>query len=400
MRPEPPTLLVVGNSGRLIAESAVRGGYAVAVLDGFCDLDTRAIAVFCALVPFDGRGLDPAGLRARAEQMEAGRLIYGAGLEQSPATIAWLAERFRLVGNGTDVLLVLRHPARFFSLLDALGILYPETRLTPPQPGSGGRWLVKQAGTSGGLGVRWWREAESRSGAPEPCSVEPTGEGCRYYQRFLAGPVISILFIADGRRCRVIGYSRLLAPASLDDRPFLYAGAIGRAELTAPQGQAAERAAAALTATLGLRGINNLDFVLHDGRLHLLELNPRPPATLGLYEADYAGGWIRQQVRACCGELPMVPPGGNGTIRGHRIVYAGCALAIPAHIRWPAWAKDRPAPGTRLSTAAPVCTVLASGHAPALVERRLAERAGRILGLIRGTAVDQADRERPDLDMA
>jgi predicted ATP-grasp superfamily ATP-dependent carboligase len=393
MRPEPPTLLMVGNSGRAIAESAVRGGYSVAVLDGFCDLDTRAIASSCALVPFDGRGLDPAGLRARAEQMEAGGLIYGAGLEQSPATLAWLAERFRLVGNGPDVLLLLRQPAQFFSLLDALGIFYPETRLTPPRPGSSGRWLVKRAGTSGGLGVRWWREAEMRSGAPGCESMEPSGEGCCYYQRFLTGPVISVLFIADGRQCRVIGYSRLLAPASLGDRPFLYAGAIGRAELTVAQGRAAERAAAALTAALGLRGINNLDFVLHDGRLHLLELNPRPPATLGLYEADCAGGWIRQQVRACCGELPMVPPGGCGTIRGHRIVYAGCTLDIPARMRWPIWAKDRPAPGTRLlSVGAPVCTVLARGHEPPLVERRLAERAGRILGLIRGPALDRAHR--------
>ncbi|MGA7980356.1 MAG: ATP-grasp domain-containing protein [Chromatiaceae bacterium] len=383
MPAEPPGLLIVSNSGRAMAEAAVRGGYSVAVVDGFCDEDTRAVAS-CTKVPMSARGLDESRLRFEVDRLMPTKkpfgLVYGAGLEQTPGTLAWLAERFALFGNGPDVLQLLQQPARFFALLDDLGIRYPETCFVPPPTDAAWEWLTKEAGSSGGLGVRRWRVDGER----------PAGE--HYFQRFLDGPVVSVLFVADGTDCSVIGFNRLMV-ASGGDRPFLYGGAVSHAVLTAAQRHDGERAAGQLARVLGLRGVNNLDFVLHEKRVYLLELNPRPSATLSLYDSDCEDGWIGRHVRACLGELPAFRRTLKQTIRGHRIVYTPPGLTVAPRIRWPAWAKDRPVPGTRLASRAPLCTVLASGSLDELVERRLVHRERTILEMISGACAADGSRE-------
>jgi predicted ATP-grasp superfamily ATP-dependent carboligase len=373
MQVEPSGLVIVSSSGRALAESAVRGGYAAAVVDGFCDQDTRAVAP-CAPVPLSSCGLDATRLRAEVERLaplgERYGLIYGAGLEGAPESLDWLAERFPLLGNGAEVLRVLGQPARFFALLDDLEIPYPEIRFEPPAGHEGPDWLVKEAGTSGGLGVRQWR-----TGGERPARAH-------FFQRFLAGPVMSVLFVADGRRWVPIGVNRLMTATAGQDLPFIYRGAYSGATLGPAVREQLDCAVAGLVTALGLRGINGLDFIVNAGGLYLLEVNPRPCATLSLYEDDCPGGWVRRHVRACLGELPAGAPLTGGTVRGHRIVYAPQDLAIPSRMRWPAWAKDRPVAATRVACGAPLCTVLASATEMETVEHRLLQREHRILSLL------------------
>jgi predicted ATP-grasp superfamily ATP-dependent carboligase len=349
----------------------------VTVLDAFCDADTRAVAS-CITVPMKARGLDPEHLRG-----ETGRLavlggglglVYGAGLEHTPDTLAWMAERFRLIGNPPRVLELLANPGGFFALLDRLDIPYPETRSEPPAPGTGGQWLVKEAGTSGGLGVRRWHD-----GDPRPI-------GTHYFQQFIDGPVLSVLFIANGADCTLIGTNRLRT-APLDGvSSFRYGGAVTRAVSNAGQRAQIERQCRVLVRALGLRGVNNLDYVLQGAEMRLLELNPRPSATLGLSEADCPGGWMRRHVRACLGELPEgLPDSGTGVgrgVSGHRIVYAPRLIEIPPHLVWPPWCHDRPVAGASIAPGVPLCTVSASGSDGAQTERRLLDRERRVLGLV------------------
>jgi predicted ATP-grasp superfamily ATP-dependent carboligase len=381
MRAEPSRLIIVASSGRAMAESAVRGGYSVAVVDGFCDQDTLAVAS-CAAVRSHFLGIDPDGVRTEVERLAArawsGGLVYGAGLERASATLGWLAGRVPVFGNGPDVIECLRDPPRFFGLLDDLRIPHPEIRFEPPLHDKS-EWLVKEPGTSGGLGVHRWRSTD------EPL----TGE--HYFQRFLDGTVSSVLFIADGADYSIIGFNRLMV-AAIGDRPFLYGGAVSQAVLAPDHQRSAEHAVRQLVSALGLRGVNNLDFVSCDGRLYLLELNPRPSATLSLYDADCAGGWIRRHVRACLGELPARSSESTRAIRGHRVVYAPRGLEIAPRVPWPTWAKDRPVPGTRLAAGAPLCTVLAAGDAEEIVERRLLDRQRTILAMILDASADGGSR--------
>lgn len=378
---EPSALLIVSNSGRAMAESAARGGYAVTVLDAFCDADTRSVAS-CVVVPMGARGLDPERVRGEAGRLAAmgGTLgfVYGAGLEHSPSTLSWMAERFRMLGNTPEVLDLLGDPRRFFALLDELAIRYPQTSVEPPPPVEGTDWLVKEAGTSGGMGVRRWRDGGAR----------PAGE--HYFQRFLDGPVMSVLFIADGADCCIIGVNRLSTAPNGGVSPFQYGGAVNQATLNPAQRAQVERYCADLVQALRLRGVNNLDFVLHAGQVRLLELNPRPSATLGLYDKSCPGGWIRRHVRACLGERPDAPPDAGARVSGHRIVYAPRAVEIPPRLRWPRWCHDRPVEGTRVVRGAPLCTVSASGGSAAETERRLLERERVVLTLVGGVRQEGA----------
>ncbi len=374
---EPTDLLIVSNSGRAMAESAARGGYRVTVVDAFCDADTRAVAS-CITVPMQARGLDPEHLRGEAGRLAALGgglgLVYGAGLEHAPDTLAWMAKRFRLIGNPPRVLELLADPGRFFALLDRLEIPYPETRSEPPAPGTGGQWLVKEAGTSGGLGVRRWND-----GDPRPI-------GTHYFQRLIDGPVLSVLFIANGADSILIGANRLRTAPLVGVSSFHYGGAVTGTFSSARQRVLVERQCRALVRALGLRGVNNLDYVLQGAQMRLLELNPRPSATLGLYEADCPGGWMRRHVRASLGELPQGPPdsgaGVSRRVSGHRIVYAPRALVIAPRLVWPSWCHDRPVGGARIAPGTPLCTVSASGSDGAQTERRLLERERQVLDLV------------------
>ena len=236
--------------------------------------------------------------------------------------------------------------------------------------GDAAPWLLKACGGSGGLGVRPWRDRDTRPKGPH------------YFQRRLDGDLMSVLFIADGTGLEIIGFNHLLVADGGADQPFLYGGAIGQATLADPVREAVAGWAKALVGALGLRGLNNLDFILHQGRAYLLELNARPSATFSLYEGQCAGGWISRHVSACLGALPAGSWRPAERVCGQRLVYAPSDLRIPAAVVWPDWCRDRSPAGTLVPRGAPLCTVLADGPAAGPVEALLAVRAGRMLDLI------------------
>jgi predicted ATP-grasp superfamily ATP-dependent carboligase len=86
-------------------------------------------------------------------------------------------------------------------------------------------------------------------------------------------------------------------------------------------------------------------------------------------------------MEACRGRLPEVRRDYAGSLRGCWILYAPCHLEVPA-LRWPAWCRDRPVPGSQIAPGRPVCTLYASEKTHAAVERTLAVRARAVLKLL------------------
>ena len=127
-----------------------------------------------------------------------------------------------------------------------------------------------------------------------------------------------------------------------------------------------------MTAT-GLVGLNGLDFLLQEHRWLALEVNPRPTATVELYDADYAAGLFEWQLRACEGELPVRAAPARA-VRAHAVVYAPRALHVTAGWAFPRWCRDVPPAGARFAPGQPFCTVHAAAsdaaRAAALVRRR------------------------------
>ncbi len=355
-------ILVVAVSGRALAASARRGGHPVVVLDYFADVDTVALADTCrAVVSSHGLRFDRASLLAAARALapRGAGLVYGSGFEGRVGLLERLAQGRPLLGNPPAVVRAVRDPRTFFGLLGRLGVPYPRVQFTRPADPRG--WLAKRPGGAGGTGVRFAASSRASTGI--------------YFQRFAAGRTLSALFLADGRRARVLGVNEQWT-AARPGLPFLYGGAAGGVTLPAAVASNVRTGLDALVAATGLIGLNGLDFILggRDG-WRALELNPRPTATMDLYDPDYATGLFDRHLRACAGELPPAPAPAGAT-RAHAIVRASADGFVPGAFEFPEWCRDLPRPGTRFAAGDPVCTVHASATdtagAVALVRRRQA----------------------------
>lgn len=352
MLPEPLPYLVVAITGRALAASAARASLPVVVLDCFADRDTRAATLACraiaatSAIRFDRRAL-LAVARELAPPERCAGVVYGAGFEGQPRLLAQVSNGRRLFGNPPPVMALVREPSRFFPLLDRLGMRYPEVRSTaPPAPGG---WLAKHAGGAGGARVR-------------PADRRALGKDS-YYQRWEEGRTLSALFLADGVRAVLLGINEQWTSAVRPGRPFLYGGAVGHIHLPESVEADIRSKLDALVSATGLVGLNGLDFLLRDREWSVLEVNPRPTATMDLYDPDYAGGLFQLHLRACDGALPerVSPP---HVSRAHGIIHATTEWRVNHSHSFPPWCTDLPQPGTRFSIGDPICTVHAEADDP------------------------------------
>ncbi len=140
----------------------------------------------------------------------------------------------------------------------------------------------------------------------------------------------------------------------------------------------------ALTQTFSLRGLGSLDFLLAGDRVLVLEVNPRPPASLALYPRVGAGGVLRAHLRACQhGELPAVATAVSAPVNGHQIVFAPRALRLDdatlTHWATGSQLHDQPRAATRFAAGEPVCSVSAWGADADSVKIELARRSDAVL---------------------
>nr|WP_093568021.1 ATP-grasp domain-containing protein [Methylobacterium sp. 174MFSha1.1] len=370
-------ILIAAQSGRALAAAARRAGYRPFVADLFGDEDTRALAAGYRRVPGRlGAGPGARGVEAALADLaaEAGArrfdprpgLVLGSGFEGSPGLMRRLAGRYALLGATPDAVAALKDPGRFAALCGRLGIPHPEIALAPvPDPEA---WLVKRRGASGGGHIR-----------PALPGRLPAGA---YLQRRVAGRPRSLNALADGRAVTVLAVTEQWA-APGPGRPFRYAGAAGPAPLPATVREAAQRALAALVAATGLRGLVSADLLVDGEAWWLLEINPRPGATLDVLDRGKVP-LFEAHLAAARGRLPeyrLALPGAAAT----EILYADREIpAVPA-LDWPAWTMDRPPAGSRIPAGAPVCTVLAEGADAAAARRAVAARAAALRALIEGT---------------
>lgn len=356
-------LLLIAQSARMLAQSAARAGFNACTIDYFADADTRRHAARClALAPRE-QGFDAAELLQAASRIAPGApLIYGSGIDTRPELVEKLEKSHELLGNPPEILRLAHSPKRFFRLLDELAIAYPDTRFAPPACLQG--WLIKPSCGEGGKRVGF---AATKRPPPENA----------YYQRHIPGDAHSALFIADGRQARLVGLNTQWTSGHDPARPFLFGGAVNRADLDSAQQARVEGHVSKLTAALGLVGLNSLDFMLENGEPKVLELNPRPSATMALYDEDYPRGLLVAHIAACWGQLPGKQP--EGPIRAFKTVYAPQTLSIKAGGNWPDGCADIPMAGAAIPAGQPLCSLQAQSRSRAEVEDLLNTREAELL---------------------
>ena len=364
------SLLIAAVSGRALAQAARRAGYIPLVADFFADQDTEAHCHACLKVAGDIRHgfegdflLHALDTLADAAPSPLLGVVYGAGFEDRPELLARLASRWPLLGNDAATVARLKDPAAFFTTLERLGVPCPRTRTTPPKSMSG--WLCKKRGGAGGSHV----------------GRDTLGAQDRYYQERLNGRAISALFVGDGDRAEVLGFSEQWT-APKRSAPYCYGGAVRPANLDPVVEAAMTSAVDKAVGAFSIKGLASADFIVGAEGASLLEINPRPGATLDIFDRDEAP-LLALHVGAILTQDLKKPAQAVGAAAG-AIVYAPEVLIIPAEMSWPDWAADRPRAGERIDKERPICTVAARASSAEDAKRLVEARTATILAALSG----------------
>ena len=368
-----PIVIVAAYSARALASSATRAGFAPLSIDVFGDDDTREMSF--ASVKLDGglsEGLTLDKVVCAVEMLISAHdpvgLIYGAGFEHQPEIIAAIARRTRIFGNRAETLKRAKDPVALARVCEANGVRHPRVTFAPPDEPE--RWLLKRQGAAGGAHIVVAHEA---SGVSPDC----------YYQLRVTGESISALFLASEKTTEIIGLS-MQWTAPTPALRFRYGGAAGPVDIDPAQAEEIARSVAAIASELNLVGLNSADFLISADAVWLIEINPRPGATLDVFESNEAP-LFAHHIAACEGRLTPASP--SLPIKAAEIIYAPCDIVVPEGWNWPDWAVDRSPAGTYIAAGDPVCTVLASGATVDLARACASERARKVIALI-----EEADR--------
>ncbi|MBT9291895.1 ATP-grasp domain-containing protein [Hyphomicrobiaceae bacterium 22] len=356
-------VLVAAQSGRALATAARRAGFVPLVADLFADSDTRALC--SAAIAVEGAlatGFRRDGLVAALDRLAADApsppigLVLGSGFEDRPRLIERLAARYGLLGTPGPGVRAAKDPHGLAAACRQEGIPHPPIARAVPEAGE---WLVKRIGGSGGAHVRRAR----RSGALPPG---------HYAQAFVPGRSVSLGFLSDGVDIRPIGFAEQWS-APTPARPWRFGGMAGPIRLAGTVEAGMIAAARRLARRFGLRGLASLDAVLDGEDWSLVEINPRPGASLDVLDCGEVP-LLAAHIAACRGYLPERKVVST-MVRGIGIVYATKPIAAVLAAAWPAWVFDRPEPGGSIGAGDPIATVTAEAPDLARVLTEIERRA-------------------------
>ncbi len=369
----PDPLLIIGASGRAAAASALRAGFDPFVIDLFADADTVRLCPTLKCDPADY----PHGFVDLAKQAPPGPWMYTGGLENYPDVIAAISEVRPLWGNPPEKLAEVRDPFRLSHLLCGKGLNHPPVMPCGTDLPSGERWLRKPLRGAGGAGI--W--------VVNPNAEHEAG-GHYFYQRFVEGRSMSLAFATFAPGYKILGYtSQLVGTCWLHASPFHYAGSIGPILTDGLDVGDVTLSAFRLGDRTNLRGLGNIDFI-HDGEgSHVIEVNPRYPASVEVLELAHqfaAIEWHRKGFSRQL-ELPPIPPASR--VIGKGVYYAAVPITFPASGPWdeslrhctdvwrmPEFA-DIPHAGSVIEPGQPVFTLFASAATEAECVNQLKAKA-------------------------
>jgi uncharacterized protein len=98
----------------------------------------------------------------------------------------------------------------------------------------------------------------------------------------------------------------------------------------------------------------------------VLEINPRPSASMQLYDANL----FVHHIKACQGELLEYNYLQQG-YTGYQVIYAVHDAKIPKGFAWPKGAVDLPVGGSIISAGQPICSIISHQKDPQQVLEQL-----------------------------
>lgn len=296
-------------------------------------------------------------------------LVFGSGFENRLSLIEEFSQQGILLGNSASCIHLFKDPSYFFPLLQKLAIPAPETRLTPPPLGNSFGWLRKTIGATGGHHI-----------LPVLSAAITSTTSNHYYQRQLEGQPGSVLFLANGREAQILGCNRLEIAPTLT-APYRYGGISTPLNLAASTRALLQSHLNNIVLATGLRGLNGLDFIQESGdTLQVLEINPRPPASLDLYQ-DLLNPFDAH-IKACLGNPLPIKFAPITLARAFFIHYAPYRLQVPSNMAWPTFCHDCPVTNRIIEREEPICSIHARGSSIEQCQQLIKQHQRQVLKLL------------------
>lgn len=376
-----PHLVCVGASVRAVACSAARAGWRVHAADLFGDRDLlAAVTSFtsAAAAPY------PHGLAEAAARFPVGPWCYTGALENHPDLIDRIAAVRPLAGNPGRVVRLVRDPMLLGPAVREAGLAFPDTVASPAGLPADGSFLRKPRASAGGRDIAPWHGVG-----------HDNAEGDHVWQRRVDGSAWAVALLCESHGARPWGFSRQLVGCRwCHAGAFAYCGSIAVPDVEVPARvrDAGDRLGALLLTTFGIVGLCGVDLVVdRGGRVHVIEVNPRPTASMEL--VDRSRGVSHAAAHLAAWSLAAVGPVPSAHVTsgrwGKAVLFAAHDVFIDAQVErelarvsdrwsrtdgWPAVA-DVPCTGTRVDARRPLVTLFAHGATGPSVRRTLRRRA-------------------------
>jgi len=95
-------LLIIANSGRMLAQFAANLNVQSLVIDCFSDVDTGKLALQCVRVDSLSLVHVKTAIFSLMAKYSVSHVVYGSGLECYPATLEFLHQNLSVLGNTPD----------------------------------------------------------------------------------------------------------------------------------------------------------------------------------------------------------------------------------------------------------------------------------------------------------
>ncbi|MDI6702990.1 ATP-grasp domain-containing protein [Methanothermobacter wolfeii] len=359
------SLLLIGVNTRPVAESAFRLGYQVISASYYCTADFRSYTRRrCMLKQEPGRSCGRFHEEFSTERLleissdlidEADGIIPLTGAPELP----WK----KVMGNTrTDHV---EDKYRFYRKIRG-SYLTPETHLLR-DPGEAAemvspdkRYIIKPVRGAGGFGVTDLQE----------CGGE------FLLQEYIEGVPVSASVLSTGQEAVTVLTSRQIIDRGVPgfEGQFIYAGNM----TPGPLGEI-ESLAEDLILDFSLRGSNGVDFILRDGELYVIEVNPRIQGTFECAEASLGINMLEAHIRAFHGELIEKPVPRMCAVK--RILYAPGRCIFPGiNLQG---VHDLPVPGAVIEAGEPLVTVMSEHKTPEGALRLASRRCSKVLGSLK-----------------
>lgn len=321
------SVLLCGASVRSLAESAIAAGLRPLCVDFFEDADLKDL-LSSGRGRFVGR-LDsfdqlPQVIRSVRKSIP---LLWAGGLENHTDVLREVSRSRPVIGIVPAIIEQLRDPVTLQSWLSDAAIDSPRLA-TENTADATCSWLRKSVASSGGLGigrhahVGRTEAAVSAGTAQTGFHITPAGSRDEiidkadvpasrrfarsglhppdvYLQEYIDGVPMSATFCANESELELFGMSlQLIGWPCLGATDFLFCGNIGPVDPGDKVRKQVLEIARVLADRSGIRGVFGIDFVLRQGRVWLLEVNPRLTASHMLYELQHPGLLVHRHLGA------------------------------------------------------------------------------------------------------